>query len=188
MIEDTSKRDHFTNLVGLVGMGNDAYITGMEAAGQAQLVAASSMMPAEGDWDALAALGFGTPEPTSDELFVKTTLPSGWTKGATEHDMHSSVLDERGVERVSVFYKAAFYDRRANFYVTNVGHSLSTAAIYGDCEPALPSQWDVLTEEERGQFARSLQAYMKQVEEHPDIYGKRAARVEALLSLVNESA
>jgi hypothetical protein len=188
MIEDTSKRDSFTNLVGLVGMGNDAYITGMEAAGQAQLVAATSMMPADGDWDALAALGFGAPEPTDDELFVKTTLPTGWSKGATEHDMHSSVLDERGVERVSVFYKAAFYDRRASFHVTNVGHSLSISAIYGEDEPALPSQWGVLTDEERGQFVRSLEAYMKQVEEHPDIYGKRAARVEALQKLVDEAA
>lgn len=183
MIEDTSKRDTFTHLVGLLG-GTDAYVTGMEAGGQRQIVADTSLMPTEGDWEALGALGFGAPEPTSDELFVKTTLPEGWTKGATEHDMHSNVMDERGVERVSVFYKAAFYDRRASFYVTNVGYSLCTSVIYGEDEPALPEKWDVLTEAEREQFVKGLNAYQERAEEFPNIYADRLPRVDAVLALL----
>lgn len=48
-----------------------------------------------------------------DDLFYRVELPTGWKKESTSHDMHSSVLDERGRKRIGVFYKAAFYDRRA---------------------------------------------------------------------------
>ena len=41
-------------------------------------------------------------------------MPQGWTRRATDHDMHSEILDEAGKIRISVFYKAAFYDRRAH--------------------------------------------------------------------------
>lgn len=183
MIEDTSKRDHFTQAIGLTG-GSDAYITGMEASGQRQLVASTGMMPAEGDWDALKALGFGDPEPTSDRLFVKTILPEGWTKGASEHDMYSNVVDERGVERVSVFYKAAFYDCRSSFHITNVGYSLSTQVIYGDDEPALPEKWDVLDDTERTQFVKGLKGYQEDARRSPKIYADRLPRVDAVLALL----
>ena len=52
-----------------------------------------------------------------DELFVSATLPKGWKRAATNHSMHSDILDEQGRERVSIFYKAAFYDRRAHSYL-----------------------------------------------------------------------
>jgi len=48
-----------------------------------------------------------------DDLFVNVKLPAGWKLVATEHPMHSRLLDERGRERAAVFYKAAFYERRA---------------------------------------------------------------------------
>lgn len=50
----------------------------------------------------------------SDPLFRKVELPKGWTVRATEHQMWSDVFDEQGVVRLRVFYKAAFYDRRAH--------------------------------------------------------------------------
>jgi hypothetical protein len=53
-----------------------------------------------------------------DELFVSAKLPPGWTRATTGHSMHSDILDEQGRKRVSVFYKAAFYDRRADAYLT----------------------------------------------------------------------
>lgn len=183
-VENTADPDKMPrHFVGLLAEGNDKYITGMEAAGQRQLVAAEGLMPAEGDWDALRALGFGEPEPTDDPLFVKTTLPSGWTKGATPHDMHSSVLDERGVERVNVFYKAAFYDRRASCHVIDAGRQLGIQAIYGDGPIALPDVWDKLTRAEQMDFTRELVGYLIRAEEHPDIYGKLAPRAEALRKL-----
>jgi len=187
MIENTSKRDPLLHVIG--AMGNPAgYITDMEAAGQQQFVTETRLMPAEGDWDTLQALGFGAPTPTADELFVNSTLPEGWSKGATEHDMHSSVLDERGIERVGVFYKAAFYDRRASCYVANVGHRFATKVIYGDEKPALPDKWAVLTGEEREDFVDSLQRYLDDAEVHPDIYGHRVGRVKAAMDLAMYAA
>lgn len=48
-----------------------------------------------------------------DPLFQEVTLPAGWKKVATDHSMWSNVVDEQGRERISIFYKAAFYDRDA---------------------------------------------------------------------------
>lgn len=49
-----------------------------------------------------------------DELFVNVKLPAGWKKRATEHSMHSELLDDKGRVRAGIFYKAAFYDRKAH--------------------------------------------------------------------------
>lgn len=48
-----------------------------------------------------------------DPLFVYVKLPAGWKKVATEHDMHVELCDQKGRVRASIFYKAAYYDRRA---------------------------------------------------------------------------
>lgn len=50
----------------------------------------------------------------ADDLFVNVTLPKGWKKQATEHSMHSDLLDDKGRKRAGIFYKAAFYDRNAH--------------------------------------------------------------------------
>ena len=49
-----------------------------------------------------------------DDLFVEAQLPDGWTKRASDHAMWSDLLDEKGRKRAEIFYKAAFYDRRAH--------------------------------------------------------------------------
>lgn len=49
-----------------------------------------------------------------DDLFFRVKLPEGWRKEGTSHSMHSKVLDAQGRERLSIFYKAAFYDRKAS--------------------------------------------------------------------------
>ncbi|MHC4311264.1 MAG: hypothetical protein ACYSW3_02190 [Planctomycetota bacterium] len=48
-----------------------------------------------------------------DDLFVDVTLPEGWKKEPTDHDMWSRLLDADGNEVAMIFYKAAFYDRDA---------------------------------------------------------------------------
>jgi hypothetical protein len=53
----------------------------------------------------------------ADDSFFCVKLPDGWTKQATDHSMWSKVLDEKGRERLSVFYKAAFYDRSAHAHL-----------------------------------------------------------------------
>lgn len=89
----------------------------MEADGQRQLVN-SDRLPAQG-MDAggrapFEALGFtfGNPDP-ADPMFMSATLPTGWSRKASDHDMWSHIVDDLGRERVAIFYKAAFYDRHA---------------------------------------------------------------------------
>jgi hypothetical protein len=89
-------------------------IEAQEDAGQAVFVVSESL-PIDGTAGyetELRKLGFVLGEP-ADELFMHAKLPQGWRKAPTEHSMHSSVLDDRGRCRGAVFYKAAFYDRRA---------------------------------------------------------------------------
>ena len=89
-------------------------IEAQEAAGQATMVA-QEILPRDiigADRAAFEALGFEFGEP-HDDLFVNAKLPAGWTKQATDHSMWSRIVDETGNERASIFYKAAFYDRRA---------------------------------------------------------------------------
>lgn len=50
----------------------------------------------------------------ADDLFVNVTLPEGWKKVPTDHSMWSKLVDDKGRERASIFYKAAFYDRNAH--------------------------------------------------------------------------
>ncbi len=49
-----------------------------------------------------------------DDIFVEVKLPDGWKKVPTEHSMWSELLDDKGRARAQIFYKAAFYDRRAH--------------------------------------------------------------------------
>jgi hypothetical protein len=117
-------------------------IENMEARGQQQLVA-STKLPVktgylENDDGPYLALGFefGPPDP-EDPIFREAKLPPGWSKQATEHSMHSVIVDERGEERVGVFFKAAFYDRRAHLYMIPqcvCGHS-SNAHPYTEYRP-----------------------------------------------------
>ena len=53
-------------------------------------------------------------EVEGDPLFTKATLPPGWRKEHTGHSMGLVLLDDKGRERASIFYKAAFYDRNAH--------------------------------------------------------------------------
>jgi hypothetical protein len=183
MIENTQNRDPLLHLMGMTGSAGVAgYITEMEKAGGAQ-VAASELMPAEAPWDDLIALGFTKGEPVpGDDLFVNATLPAGWTKKATDHAMHTDILDERGVARVSIGYKAAFYDRWANAHITNVGSQVAMHAIYGDGDVALPETWSVLTEAERSEA-------ISRASEHYDRYAGKShgepERARAFMLLAN---
>jgi hypothetical protein len=100
--------------------GNPGAIKAQEARGQQELVNAA-VLPAEcsaDDRTALEAAGvvFGDPV-EGDDLFINVTLPEGWKKQATDHAMWSELLDAEGKVRANIFYKAAFYDRRADMYV-----------------------------------------------------------------------
>lgn len=103
--------------------GLNQAIAEQERAGQAQLVN-SEQLPTDlngcgkADFEALG-ISFGDPTP-GDPLFQSATLPDGWKREAADHDMWSYVVDQFGRRRIAVFYKAAFYDRRAFMSINTV--------------------------------------------------------------------
>lgn len=187
-IENTSKRDPMVHALGAMMEGTPAsYITAMESAGQDQLVN-SDLLPAQGDWVGAAKLGVVKGERVvGDELFVHVTLPTGWTRQGSSHAMHSYICDERGVKRIVVFYKAAFYDRRADFNMVGVGHALASEIIYDDSDVALPDVWPVLTLDEKAEFGRELQEYLARAVGYPEVYGGNLNRVNRLIKLLQRS-
>ncbi len=197
MIENTSKCDPQLHYIGMTNASlyddcGELYITGMEAAGQEHLVA-STELPAKGPWDELVKLGFVRGEPVpGDDLFVHADLPVGWRKERTDHSMHTKIVDERGVERVSIFYKAAFYDRRADFHIVNVGRRLANHDVWGDEPIALPDCWTVLTEAEKSDYTTALERDLADNIDNQQYYSgeglgrhkSQAERIRGLLALV----
>jgi hypothetical protein len=183
MIEDTSRRDPKEHVMGSLVEGRDGYITGMESAGQSQLVQ-SEQLPVDGFDDDILALGIVRGDNhLCDDLFVNATLPEGWSRRRSDHAMWSYLVDERGVRRVAIFYKAAFYDRRASMRPEQPGYSLASNAIYGDGAVELPGLWSVLTDDEKVDFHRCLDRYLADAARHPDIYD-RVSRAKRLIQLV----
>jgi hypothetical protein len=78
---------------------------------------------------------------TVDELFQRAMLPNGWKKVATDHSMWSKLVDDKGRERAAIFYKAAFYDRKAhltldrrfNYHFDYNAPENEASAIVTDC-------------------------------------------------------
>lgn len=91
-------------------------IQAQEAAGQQALVN-SARMPLDGPWEKLEALGVKRGKDCGDGLFCECEFPAGWRKAPTDHSMWSELLDAAGKKVAMVFYKAAFYDRNAFFYI-----------------------------------------------------------------------
>ena len=110
-------------------------IEAQEAAGQAIFVR-NATLPKDCNREALTMCGviFGK---DADDLFVNVQLPDGWKKQATSHSMHSDLLDDKGRVRAAIFYKAAFYDRRANMRMYgryNIDEYVSCDAAGNDIE------------------------------------------------------
>jgi hypothetical protein len=96
--------------------GNPRGIEAQEARGQ-QEVANTDTLPKDmgGNEKALKDMGFKIEGPVpGDNLFVYATLPPGWKKKPTDHDLYTDLVDDKGRVRGSIGYKAAFYDRWAN--------------------------------------------------------------------------
>lgn len=157
MIENTSSRDAAIHLMGAMSDGTDKYITDMEAVGQRQLVS-GTQMPTEGPWPELVALGFTRGEAVEgDDLFVNATLPEGWSKEPTDHSMWSQIVDERGIKRVAIFYKAAFYDRKAFCRIEKSSQRFASEAMWGEGTVKLPEYWGLLTDDEKTECAAQLE-------------------------------
>jgi hypothetical protein len=88
-----------------------------EAQGQQDLVKAADRLPSNmsvEDQAALVQLGFIFGD-TIDDIFRSVQMPAGWTIKPSDHSMHSDLIDPQGNKRGGIFYKAAFYDRKAHF-------------------------------------------------------------------------
>lgn len=104
-------------------VGSSKAIESQEAQGQQSLIQ-SDTLPTEmeqEDKEALEAAGCKFLGPVDgDALFQYVQLPVGWKKVPTEHSMWSHLIDEKGAVRASIFYKAAFYDRKAFLRVEQI--------------------------------------------------------------------
>lgn len=170
-------------LVGMEPGGQGIYA--QEAQGQREVVNSTALPTDLGNGDDTdqdyEALGFvfGEVNPV-DPLFRQATLPQGWTKQGTEHSMWSKIVDERGIERVSIFYKAAFYDRRAFMRLSNPGYEMVSKAIYSDDGDDLAEALrplPLLTEAELAQAWVAVGDYEKYAKDSPNVYGKHGSRL-----------
>lgn len=117
---DTQREDPLLILaqaMGSVSRGGKPsdFIEEQEAQGQREMVN-SDVLPIRingGTKEDFEALGFVFEDGKIDDLFRPATLPMGWKREGSDHDMWSYIVDETGAQRVAIFYKAAFYDRDA---------------------------------------------------------------------------
>lgn len=119
-IENTSRRDKLGLLGDMLVHGSDKTIEDMEAQGQRDVCGQVDALPSlasERDIEALEAAGvkFGDLV-DGDPLWRRVEVPRGWKIEPTPHPMWSALKDQNGAVRGRIFYKAAFYDRRAHLY------------------------------------------------------------------------
>src|SRR5437773_9861677 len=108
------KQDPAGTLGGMLAEGISGFIENMERAGGRQMLE-SEVLPTEilrasiGDFEVLGFVFHGVV--TEDPIFQRVTLPAGWKREAGEnpYGYWTNLVDERGLKRVAVFYKAAFY-------------------------------------------------------------------------------
>lgn len=159
MIDDTSKQYGPLDLP--IFGGSSSAIERMEAEGQRQLLESCDLPTQGSDDPEFARLGFTFGEPHAhDPMFRPATLPEGWKREGTDHAMHSKILDELGRERVGVFYKAAFYDRRADMHLNTVYGYVSSLLYYGGT-PVLDDEWataEAVADAARGEIARERES------------------------------
>lgn len=114
-----------------------------EAAGQREMVN-SDVIPTQLKGcteDDLTALGFVLGDPVEgDPLFRRATLPKGWKREASDHDMWSFIVDPDGYRRCGIFFKAAFYDRRADMGLETL-HNYVSACLYDCTPPVVRGEW-----------------------------------------------
>ncbi|MET9081407.1 hypothetical protein ABZX77_05800 [Streptomyces sp. NPDC004237] len=145
MIENTQNPENIkaTTLLAFATGDTDTVIRTQERAGQQQVVN-SEQLPTDlngndrADFETLG-FTFGEPDPR-DPLFQPATLPDGWHKQGSDHDMWSYILDQLGRRRVAIFYKAAFYDRRA-FMRLNTVYGYITQCVYDDAPIVTDDTW-----------------------------------------------
>lgn len=115
----------------IVGENGGRGIREQERAGQSEVQYADQIPTSfDPNMEEMKALGCDTPDDLlrlvgftlgpvtpGDPLFRAATLPPGWTKRRTDHDLYTDFLDAEGNKRGGIMYKAAFYDRSARMWL-----------------------------------------------------------------------
>ncbi|SET51723.1 hypothetical protein [Nonomuraea wenchangensis] len=177
---NTSKTDPLLLLADAMGPGGpSASIERMEAQGQREIVN-STVLPSRlnyGTEDELTALGFKLGDKVAgDPLFRHAELPTGWKREGSDHAMWSYLVDELGRRRVSVFYKAAFYDRDA-FLNVNTVYGYIGECISEKRTPVLDEVWatrKAVHAAAVGQIAQCAK-YLGMYDDRDDEYGRERA-------------
>lgn len=126
----------------------------------------------------------------NDDLFIDVVLPEGWKKEYTNHSMWSRIIDDKGRERMTVFYKASFYDREA-FINLNRRYRLNTEV--DDFRPtmdtyekeALTVNWGVVKDQDNQViFKTAGRSYKKRYTKkiHYKWWSEREAFLKTLLN------
>jgi hypothetical protein len=182
---NTSKTDPLLLLAEAMGVGGmSGSIERMEAQGQRELVN-STVLPTRinhGSEGELTALGFKLGDNVAgDPLFRQAELPPGWKRQGSDHSMWSYVVDELGRKRLSIFYKAAFYDRDA-FLSVNTVFGYVHECLDQKHQPVLDESWatrDAVIQAAQSRQKQALE-YLDMYEKDDDEYGrKRAAELRA---------
>lgn len=118
-LKQHGKEEHSNFLAALLPGG----IEHQEREGQGVFVKAQAL-PKNCPRADLERMGFVFGEDV-DELFVSVTFPAGWKKEASDHPMWSYLVDDKGRKRGGIFFKAAYYDRKAHMNLGNF-HKLDT--------------------------------------------------------------
>lgn len=101
-----------------MGANPDA-IEMQEKRGQSDLVNSDSLPTEIYGKEKLETLGIKFGEPYLDDpLFCDAVLPKGFKKVPHNHNMWSDLVDANGKVVAIIFYKAAFYDRKASIAAT----------------------------------------------------------------------
>lgn len=115
---NTEKESPIGMCVRMIVMGSNAAIESQEKDGQTSFVDSDTLpLDVGGNEDRKILESFGVKflgAVPGDELFQYVELPPNWKKVSTEHSMSTWLVDDKGRRRASIFYKAAFYDRRAS--------------------------------------------------------------------------
>jgi len=177
-------------LDGLSGGDGSAAIYAQERHGQHEIVNSDvipTKMSGRAEHD-LIALGFTLGEQVGgDPMFRRATLPEGWSRQGTEHAMHSKIVDTLGRPRVNIFYKAAFYDRRADLMINSV-YGYVTECVYEGTTPVLDEVWATRAavlealDSDRADQVRYLEMYEGYHSEHGDT---KAARIRKTIAPID---
>jgi len=138
-ITDTAKTDTLLLLAeAMFEKRPGGHIEDMERRGGQEMLQATHTLPTDGsDHPDVQALPIRWGEVLeADPIFREAWLPDGWTRVDGEHQYGywTYLHDETGRERARVFYKAAYYDRKATIYATRYCGECDHYAHLDACE------------------------------------------------------